>query len=162
MPIYQNPAKVFNYRIEVEGVVMALVQDLKIPTLGIEKVEHGAAGPIPNIQTPGKPTVGDIELQKLVPADPDNADFSAYAWYASALAGQPALFARTGFIRQLGGVAGQEVVRSWMFTDAWVSNIDTSNFQSTASENLIETLTITPHLFMPANSPDFKTIWENQ
>ena len=60
-------SKVFNFKIEIEGIDQFLIQDVKMPEVEIGAVEHGATNY--NIKTAGGVSYSDAELQKIVPAD---------------------------------------------------------------------------------------------
>ena len=155
-----HPAKVFDYSIEIDGVDELYVQNIEIPELSFEIVEHGAAGNQPNKKTAGKATVGDLVIEKLLPAN--TPDFTSYDWYAQVLSGQPALYARTGLLKQMNS-GSLTPVRIFLFTDAWISKIETTAFNAQNSENMKETMTLSINNFYPQNAAstaNFRQFWE--
>ncbi len=136
-----NTRKVFNFAIEIDGVDVFLVQDVKLPEVEIGAVEHGATNY--NIKTAGAVATSDAELQKVKPVVlPDT-----FAWEWMLLAqntetGTGTIFYKRNVIfKELG--PGGAILNAWMWIGAWVRKSAHSNFKrGNQNENTIETVTI--------------------
>lgn len=155
--MYQNYGKDFDWAIELDGIDQFLIQDVKLPTATIGVVMHGAPGPIPNMGTPGKPVFGDLVLQKMTPAF--EPEFKAWTWFAQALSGVPALFAKTGFLKERAPGFGA-TRRKYLIQEAWVKSIDTSNFRAQGEANIIETVTMQVWICYPVGSAEFERLFK--
>jgi hypothetical protein len=151
----EHPAKDFNWTIEINGIDSFLVQDVKLPKMTLATVTHGMPGNLPNRNTPGKPTIGDLVIQKMTPAT--KKEYWAWDWFALAMAGQYSQFAQNGFFKEK--APSGIVRRRFIFIDAWVKDIDTSNFTAEGSNKLIETVTLEVWGFYPDSIQRYKEIF---
>lgn len=152
-----NYGKDFDWALEINGLDQFLCQDVKLPKATIGTVSHGAPGPVPNVNTPGKPVFGDLVIKKLTPAFV--AETWAWQWFAQALSGNPAQFAKTGFVKERAPGFGP-TRRKFLIRDMWVKDIDVSNYTAEGENNVIETVTFEVWVCYPTNLPDFKNLFQ--
>lgn len=70
-PKIRNARKSFNWKVAIDGIDQFAVQNVTLPIKEIEGVEHGDTNY--NVQSPGKISWSDMELEKLMKFDgPDN------------------------------------------------------------------------------------------
>ena len=95
-----DPRKAFNYRIEIDGLLIALVRKVNVPKTEFGAVEHAHAGQRNMTKTAGKEIIGDITLEKIYPEDGQDRYFSD--WRALIKSGGAAAYKRTVDIFHLG------------------------------------------------------------
>lgn len=120
-----NPLKNYDFALEIEGVVQAHLQGVTVPK--IERAEHkqGGQGNRPDKKTPGKKIVGDLTIEKVVPAP--EGDASIWDWFASADVNIRGAYARPGFLIELNnGVP----VQRYFIDEMWVKSIETAQYDT--------------------------------
>ncbi len=138
-----DPAKVFNFIIEINGVDSWAVQKFTVPELGIEVTSHGAANY--DVKTAGRVTVGEASFDQLKPL-PTITD-EVWKW-----------FKRAQDISRGGGKlssAYKKVVvvkemypdnvrtaRRWILDGCFVSKISQSDLDRNSSDNILESVTL--------------------
>lgn len=138
-----NPAKVFQWKVEINGIVSFEAQKLTPPSREVEKVLHGDTNHA--IKTAGMVVIGDLVLEKLR-ATP-NPDIAADAWLNAAQntraggGGIEAVYKLDIVLRQL-NPDGRSTSAIWVAEGAWCHKIESSTYDRTSSENVIETLTL--------------------
>ena len=143
MPNVDNPRKVFNFKVEIEGLDQFEVQEFKLPDIEIEKTSHGDGNK--TVHTPGMIKVGEAELKKL--RDLPNSDKWAIDWLYQAQnpstgsGGLPSTIKKTVIIREL-STDGITTANKWTLYGCWPSKISMSNFTKGSSDNIIETVTL--------------------
>lgn len=145
-----NPRKDYRYVLELDGINMFLIQDVQTPEVEYQVDEHGAPINIPNAKTPGKMRVGEMVVQKLMPAL--SADTWAWDWFGAALSGIKKDFIKTGVLRHV-GPDGFSTLDAYFLGDIWPSKIGSSNLVAAGSGNIIETVTFQTQFYFNQNSP---------
>jgi len=138
-----NPRKVFNFQVEIDGLVQFEVQKCNIPEPEIESVSHGASNH--DVKTAGRISFGDITLEKLRAVETTN-DFG-YEWLTQAQnpvtggGGLPAQYKRNVVIREL-APNNITTINQWMCEGAWCKKTSYTTSDRMAGDNSIETCTI--------------------
>ena len=146
-----NPRKNFRWVLELDGVNMFLIQEVDLPEISYEVIEHGAPVNIPNAKTPGKLAVTDLVVRKLKPAL--QADTWAWDWFGSAMSGIASDFIKTGILKDL-GPDGLVTIESYFLGDVWPSKLTDSTRNALGpGENLIQEVTFTCQFFYNKDSP---------
>jgi len=139
-----DPAKVFNFIIEINGVDSWAVQEFTPPELSIEAVAHGGANS--DIKTAGRVSVGDASFNYLKPL-PTITD-EAYDWFKRAQdiqrgGGQlSSVYKKIAVVREL-YPDNVKTAGRWILTGAWVSGISQNAFSRTSSDNILRSVTLT-------------------
>lgn len=134
-----NPQANFNFRLEIDGVSMDMVQVVTPP-----KPEHavhlqGSPGTKPDKKTPGKKMIGQLVVEMVVPDnDSDNVLWNKFQ---SVQTLNREVYAGVGYLVET-NEAGAQIAR-WYLGDAWISAIETSQYSTRGddSDNLIRTVT---------------------
>lgn len=153
---FADPRKNFHWLLELDGVDAFLIQEFQAPKISLPQIKHGAPANAPDVKTPGKFTVGDAVLKKLMPAL--KTDTFSHNWMAQAMIGGSIQFQKVGILKHLGR-DGVSVVQKYFLGDVWPTDIETGNLQSMApGENLIETLTLSVRYYVAMDSPEFTAL----
>lgn len=151
-----NPRKNFRWVLELNGVNMFLMQEAQLPTVELPMIKHGAPVNIPDAKTPGKITINELVVKKLMPAL--SADNWAWDWMGSAVAGIKKDFIKSGNLKDL-GPDGVSTVQTWVLGDIWPTKIEPGNRQTLApGENLIETVTFSVQFCYPKDSAPLQAL----
>lgn len=143
MGLVANPVKAFNYRVEVDGLAAGLCQDVQLPEIEIETVEHGEENEY--VETPGKVRVGEAVLQNLVPIEGD--ENWAYEWLTTAQdaenggGGLREDYTRTVTVLQL-APDKTTTVRRHILTESWCKKLAHNNLAVGSSDNTMQTVTL--------------------
>ena len=138
-----NPRKVFQFALDAQGINQYLVQKITPPEVEIESVEHGDTNY--DVKTAGKVKTGDMVLEKLKPAE--GPDLWAHNWFKQAqdvLLGGGALsqvYKKDLTIREL-DPSGKVTLQTHIIEGAWVKKISLNDRDRGASDNSIETVTL--------------------
>ncbi len=130
--------KVFNFRIEIQGVDQLLIQTVKRPEIELGAVEHG--GDDMNIKTAGGMSVSDAELTKIM--DLPNSDNWGWNWLTSARGSLAANYKRDVIFKEMhpDGVTPLSIE---LWKGAWCKKLTKSDFKrGVQNENTMETATI--------------------
>lgn len=141
-----DPRKTFNFAIEIDGLEVALVEKCNIPTLEAGIVEQSSAG-TPHVQkTAGRITVGEITLEKVMPAN--EADTWAYQWLTSEVR-NPRTGATNGADSYKKTISiihygnSNNVIDKWVCYGVWPSKIEyNTGDASQNNEKVMETVTL--------------------
>ena len=138
-----NALKVFNFAIEINGVDVGLIQDVKFPEVEIGAVSHGGSNY--DIKTAGGVTVTDAELQKIKPAP--EGDSWAWDWLNKAQnpmtdsGGLAEDYKQNVIFKEL--APNGTTLNSWLWEGCFVRKVSTTNYKrGNQSENIIETVTL--------------------
>lgn len=136
--------KVFSFGMEIDGLDVALAQDVKLPDVEVGKVEHGDTNY--NKKTAGGVTTGDCEIQKLKAVG--SGDNFAWDWLTQAQnpatggGGLPEDYKRDVVIKEF-APDGITTLDSYLLVGCFVMKISNSNYKRGAQdENMIETVTL--------------------
>jgi phage tail-like protein len=138
-----NPRKVFNFQIEIDGLVQFEAQKVNIPDAEVERVMHGASNH--DVKTAGRVSFGDITLERLRPVE-TTTDFG-WLWLAQAqnpvtgggaLAGQ---YKRNVVIREL-APNNITTIQQWMCEGCWCFKTSYTGHDRMTSDNSIETCSL--------------------
>ena len=130
-----NPIKSYNYVVEVDGLDTYLVQSITLPEREVEKVEHGEGQS--TIKTAGKFIIGDITMSKLIPTE--MADSWATEWLDASYGTLANVYKKTLVVKVL-HPDSTTIARSYICRGCFPSKVSLSEFSSTTSENIIETV----------------------
>jgi hypothetical protein len=143
MAYVNNPAKVFNFRIDFPGRPWNqwLAQKVTIPEHEIEVVEHGDANHV--IKTGGLIKFGMITVEKI--SEATQPDSFAWGWIRQVQSvirrggDLPIQYKATCLITQL-SVDGITPLNVWECTGVWPSKINGIDLSRTESENTMQTI----------------------
>lgn len=133
--------KIYNFGIEVNGVDVLLIQDVKVPEIEVGAVEHGATNY--NEKTAGGVAVSDAELQKIMPVG--DGDSWAWDWLhegADMFAGGklPEDYKRDLIFKEF-APDGITVLDSYLWEGCFCKKITRTNFvRGNQNENTIDTI----------------------
>lgn len=135
----QNPRKVFNFTIYVDGLNPWLAQEVTIPEVTLDKTPHGDANS--EVKTAGMRKVGDMNIKKLMPSDATDLWLSAWLEQCqSAYTGSgdlPSNYKRDLIVDQL-GPDNITVVGSWEIKGAFPARRGEFALNRMSSDNVIE------------------------
>lgn len=134
-----NPLRNFDFALEIEGVVQAHLQGVTVPKVEWTEHKQGSQGNRPDKKTPGKKIIGDMTIEKVVPAP--EGDASIWEWFQLAAINLREAYARPGFLIELSnGVP----INRWFLDDIWVKSIETSQYDTRGdnSANVLRTVVI--------------------
>lgn len=132
-----NPRKAFSFELEIEGVVMARVQKVKFPAIELTVAEHGNRNRTD--KTASRRNVGDLELEKVMPAD--GQDRAIQDWMDLAERGVPTDYKRSGILRHF-GPDDATVVGTWRIFGAWPKKDEMGDLDRKSDDNLIQKVTL--------------------
>lgn len=138
-----NPRKVFNFRVEIQGIDQFEVQKATPPEIEVETTEHGDTNH--SVKTAGRVKVGDLTLEKLKPLP--NSDLWAWNWLQTAQnmttgGGQlPLQYKRTVILKELSS-DGQTTVNRWICEGCFVKKVSQGDFDRNSSDNILETVVL--------------------
>lgn len=137
-----NPRKVFNFEIEVDGILQFEAQKVTEPEREIEVTEHGDTNY--KVKTPGMAKTGDMTIEKLKPADAP--DPWAQIWFNEAQnvqtgSGQlPSQVKRNLVLREK--APNGTVLGVYVAEGSWIKKIAKNDKDRTSSDNVLETITL--------------------
>lgn len=151
MPVIGTPRifhKKFKFIVEVDGFASQQIAFQSVSELSMEaaKVEHFEGGVIIPDKTPGRVTFTDVTMERGATSDADL--FNWFIEVANAAANTGLLenrFKRDVDIVQLGR-SGASLVR-WRLFSAWPMKYVAGDWDNTADENVIESVTLTYDFF---------------
>lgn len=137
-----NTRKVFNFRVEIDGVDQWEIQKVTIPELEIEEVLHGDANR--DVKTAGRIKVGDLVMEKLRPLP--FSDVWGWNWFNRAQnqltgGGELQVNVNKTFVVKEMSTDGVTTVNRWLVAEAWVKKLSQTDFDRATSDNVIETVT---------------------
>lgn len=138
-----NPRKVFNWRIEIDGVDQFEIQTVDLPEISVEVVEHG--GPNSKKKTGGLVAFGDIVLEKV--KDMLNTGTWATDWLSQVqdyrVGGGllPDAYKRDIVIKEMDST-GTVTLSKWLCEGCWPNKVKGAKLDRMASDNTIETVTL--------------------
>lgn len=138
-----NPAKVFNFRIEMDGIDQWEVQEVNIPDAEVEVTEHGDANS--TVGTAGRIKFGDMVIKNLVPLP--LGDDVAWDWLMdvqnpeTGSGGLPDEYKRVIIVKQL-LPDNKTTAQSWICIGTFPKKISNTPFSRTSGENRIKELTL--------------------
>lgn len=139
MAVISNPRKNFQFQVYINGINTFACQEVKLPEIEIEPVEHGETNY--TIKTGGKVKYGTLNLKKIV--EMSGLDQKIWTWVKliqnTAVGGGllPSLYKEVIRIDQL-HANGITVVQTWVYEGCWPTKINGIDFSRTKSENTIE------------------------
>lgn len=120
-----NPLKNYDFSLEIEGVVQAHLQGVTVPKVEYAEHKQGNQGNRPDKKTPGKKIVGDMTIEKVVPAPEGDGDI--WTWFSSAAVNLREAYARTGILVELNdGVP----VQRYLLDEMWIKSIETAQYDT--------------------------------
>lgn len=143
MAAVANPRKIFNFTIEIDGLVQFEAQKCNIPEPEIERISHGDTNH--DVKTAGRISFGDITLEKLRPVE-TTTDFG-WTWLMQAQnpvtggGGLPTQYKRNIVIREL-EPNNVTTIAQWMVEGAWCFKTSYTGNDRLAGDNSIETCSI--------------------
>ena len=141
---YTNVSKNFQWRLNLDGLIAGLAQEVKIPDEYYDEIKHGAGNY--DITTHGKWKVEKIMVKKLIPAD--IADLALYNRFKSANnpsngGGLPPSELRFNMVFETLDYTGLTVLRSWTGCGCWIQKMSKPTYSLEADgANVHEELTI--------------------
>lgn len=141
-----NPAKNYDFALEIDGVVQAYMQGVTAPKVEFTEHKQGNQGNRPDKKTPGKKVVGDMTIEKVVPAL--EGDPEIWLWFQSAAVNIRAAYARSGFLVELNdGIPGQR----FFIDEAWVKSIESATYDTRGdnSADMLRTVVLSIGDYLP-------------
>ena len=140
--------KVFQFRIEIDGIDQFEVQKVTLPEVTVEQVEHGDTNH--KIKTAGQVTVGNLTLEKLkrIP----NSDTSAWDWLRTAqsqITGGgtlAAVYKKILIIKEM-DVTGTVTINRHVCTGCWPTKISQNDLDRMSSDNVIQTVELSVDVY---------------
>lgn len=135
--------KVFNFRIEMDGIDQFEIQKATPPEVEVESVSHGDANS--DVKTAGRVKVADLVCEKLKPLPA--SDLWAWDWLQLAQnmgtggGGLASSYKKTIVLKEL-APDNVTTINRWILEGCWVKKLSQSDFDRNASDNVIETVTI--------------------
>ncbi len=121
----KNPLKNYDFALELDGIIQACMQGVTVPKVEYAEHKQGNQGNNPDKKTPGKKIVGDMTVEKVVPAP--MGDPELWAWFASAKVNIREAYARTGFLIELNN--GVPVGRFFL-DECWIKSIESATYDT--------------------------------
>jgi hypothetical protein len=142
-----NPQKNFNFKLSLGIIDMLQVQSVTPPSTEIGEIMQGSAGMNPDMKTPGKPKVGELVIELVVPVD-GNADI--WDMFNKVRTLDRAVYCGDGFLYRT-DVNGTPSM-AFKITNAWLKKVESSKFETLADQaaDLKETLTFSVQDYQPA------------
>jgi phage tail-like protein len=143
--IPSDQRKTFRFLIEVDGLDLAHCRKANIPEVEVAPVEHAHAGAGHTIKTAGRRKVGDITLEKTMPAD--GADVWAWNWLNTEVRASDGtskgaeVYKKIVTIIHLGN--NDEPIQKWTATGCWPTKVSPSaNDAMQEGEAFVESITL--------------------
>lgn len=140
-----NPRKEFNFSITIVGAPINpfLVQELQLPDIDIEQVEHGDTNF--DVKTGGRVKTGNMQLEKIMTTSgADNYFFDWALGVQDSMIGggsPPATYKRKILVKEL-AEDGTSAVNTWVCDGCWPAKINGQKFSRKSSDNSLEKLEI--------------------
>lgn len=138
-----NPRKVHNFFLVVNGVDQFEIQEMTFPEISVDVVEHGDTNFI--VKTPGLFKIGTIQFKKLKRIETTDSLMIEKLLFAQnpTLGGGalPSTLAENIIIEER-DTTNQITVGRILWEGCWISNVGQSAFSRTASENIIQDVTV--------------------
>jgi len=144
MPQIADPAKVFNFVLEISGIDSWAVQTFTPPETTIEATAHGGANS--DVKTAGRVTIGTASFAQLKPLPAMSNE--TWNWFKSAQdtkkgGGQlSSVYKKMVVVKEM-YPDGKRTARRWILEGCWISGISQNEFTRTGSDNVLETVTLT-------------------
>lgn len=138
-----NPRKVFNFRLELDGVDQFEIQKVTIPEIKIDVVEHGDTNY--KVKTGGMISFGDMTLEKLVPMT--NVDTNFWDWISTVQdpyvggGALPDVYMRDIVIKEMDST-GTVTLNKFLCEGCWPHTIKRNDADRMTSDNVLETITL--------------------
>lgn len=147
-----TPIKKFNFGIEIAGIDQLEFQDITVPDVDLDVVEHGAGNY--TVKTAGLKKVGTGTLKRLKFAESANTDF-VWNWLNAAQNSQTgggglAIDYKLNIVFKQYAPNNVTVLAREIWVGAWVSSYKRGDFSRTSSDNVVEELTIQVDDIIPA------------
>lgn len=136
-----NPRKRFQFGISIPGLNPFLAQEVKIPDVEFDMVEHGDTGFL--VKTAGLKKIGMLTINKIMPSD--STDKFMWDWmkqiFDTSVGGGdlPSNYKKHTMVEQY-APDGQTVIQRWEFAGTWPQKINGVEFSRHASENTVEVI----------------------
>lgn len=138
--VSRNYFKKFKFVFEIAGVAWAGFQTCGDIAIEVAKVEHHEGGSLIPNKSPGRVTVPDVELRRGATTDLDLYNWMQQCVAAGAIGEEPAEKRSPDLVQQ--DRAGNEL-RRWTLINAWPIRWKAGDWDNTADEALIESVTLT-------------------
>jgi hypothetical protein len=136
-----NPRKQFQFTIILPGLNPFLAQDVKIPDVELDIVEHGDTNF--DVKTAGRKKTGMLSIIKISASETTDRFF--WDWIKSIQNTRsgggllPFAYKRVCIVEQY-SADGITVVQRWQWTGVWPQKINGIEFSRRGSENTIESI----------------------
>lgn len=135
----ENPRKGFQFGISLQGMNEFLAQEVKLPDVEYDMVEHGDTNY--DVKTAGKKKIGMLQITKIFPSDATDRGFRDWGnSIQSQVTGGgdlPSQYKRTIVVQQYAN-DGITVLDQWEFSGCWPNKLNGINFNRRASENTVQ------------------------
>ena len=141
-----NALKNYDFALEIGGVIQAHLQGVTPPSVEYTEHKQGNQGNLPDKKTPGKKIVGDLVIEKVVPAP--EGDPEIWAWFSAAQSNVRQAYTRIGFLIELNaGVPGQR----FFLDEIWVKKIESATYDTRGdnSADVLRTVTVSVQDYIP-------------
>lgn len=136
-----NPRKIFQFQIFMAGLNPFLAQEVKIPDIEIDQVNHGDTNY--DVKTAGRVSVGNMTINKLCPSTPfDRGALEDMREIQNTFLGGgtiPDVYKKVVTVAQYAN-DGVTILMSWVYEGVWPTKLNGVEFSRTKSENTIESI----------------------
>lgn len=138
-----NTVKNFSFGIEINGLDQFTVQEISGLSKELAEITHG--GNLRDVKNPGRATIGDVVLKKVMRTP--LADAWAWLWLQQAVdtktgkMGLAANFKKTVVIK-LYAPDGTTVQQRWVLTECWIKKVEYDTLNRSGEDNLFESVTL--------------------
>ena len=149
MAIIGNPRSYhtkFKFVVEIDGIAYAGFQKCSELSVEAAKIEHWEGGAIIASKSPGRLTFSDITLERGATQDRD-----LFNWFSDVAIGSSGLGLPDVLYKRNLDIVQQDrdgtTLRRWSITRAWAQKFVAGDWDNTADETVIESLTLTYDFF---------------
>ena len=122
----ENAQKNYDFSLELDGIIVAHLQGVTVPTVEYAEHKHGTPGNSPDKKSAGKKLVGDLVVESVI--ESLTGDPVIWARFQSVRTGLRAVYAGQGFLIE-NGPGGLPIGR-WFLKDVWLKKVESSNYDS--------------------------------
>lgn len=136
-----NPRKQFQFTIIIPGLNPFLAQEVKLPDIDFDNVEHGDTNYL--VKTAGMKKIGQLTVNKISPADSIDIFFRAYAQrIQNTLTGGGQLPSqyKVAIIVQEYSNDGVSVIETYTYKGCWPQKINGKDLSRKGSDNTIQSI----------------------
>lgn len=136
-----NPRKNFNFQVSIQGINPFLCQEVKLPDVDFDMVEHGDTNF--DVKTAGRKKISQLTVEKIFPSDQTDNEIRNWSNQiqdtTTGGGALPSQYKRTVIVQQY-APDGVTVLDQWELDGAWPQKINGIAFNRRSSENTIQSI----------------------